>query len=890
MLGATAKLFATTTVLLASFTGLRADSHHEGPKTVGRDRGYGRLPLAFEPNQGQARADVRFISRADGYAVWATTTEAILVFGDPTAPLVRTSFVGANRATVVRGVDPLAGVSNYLIGNDRRQWHTGIPQFGRVRYDGIYPGVDLVLYGNQRQLEYDFVVSPRADPGAIALSIDGADSIGLEANGDLVIATQSRSVRMPRPVAYQDIDGRRRDVSVSYRVRKNTVTFGIGAYDGGSTLVIDPLVVAASTYLGGAGADEPNDLAIDAAGNAYVTGYTTGGFPATTGRPVPGGGYADAFVTKIDASGSSVVYSTVFGGSAFDNAHAIAVDASGAVYVAGGTTSPDFPAVAAIRSTLLGAEDGFVAKLDPSGASFVYSTLLGGSAIDEFTDLALSASGEVYLAGTTTSTDLPAADGAQKSFGGGTFDAFAMKVNAAGSQVMYSTYLGGSGDEYVPSIAVDAGGSAYLVGPTGSADFPIVNGLQPVFHGGFLGDAFVTKLTADGSAFVYSTYLGGAGQDSATDVTVDSSGNVYVVGNTDSYNFPLVGGIAPTNYSSYPDAFVTALDARGTTILFSARLGGSNSDGAIRVALDADRNVYIAGFTSSPDFPVTSGLQSTFSGGGSDGFVIKVNPRGSGVMFSSYLGGSSLDAISGLALGSSGAVYVAGTTTSADFPTRNALQTQSGGDRDVFLTRLTWEPDPVLNADAGPDRLVSANESCTGTVTLDGSRSTTTVGHPITKYIWSSQLGTAIGPTPTFILPRLGTYPFSLTVLNTEPEIAFDSVQVTLADTTPPAIGSATPSPSILWPPNGAMLPVSIALADVTDQCSGPVTCRIEFVTSNEPLAADDWQLAGPLTVQLRADRLGEGTGRVYTIGIRCSDAAGNSASKVVTVRVPHDM
>src|SRR4051812_454462 len=464
MPGVAPKIIATTIVSVVSIAGLHADIRPHGSEVFTHSRNYGRLPLAFEPNQGQTGGDVKFISRAAGYTVSVNATEASLAFGNATATNVRTTFVGANRSAHVHGIDRLGGVSNYLIGADRRQWHTGIPQFAKVRSDAVYPGVDVVMYGNQRQLEYDFVIAPHADPAAIILSIAGADAISLQENGDLVIATPSRSLRMPRPIAYQDVDGGRREVSVDYRLSKTTVTFAIGSYDRGATLVIDPLVVGASTYLGGTGTDEPNDVAVDAAGNAYLTGYTTGQFPAANGRPLPAGGYADAFVTKIDAAGSSVVYSTVFGGSAFDNAQAIAVDASGAVYVAGGTTSPDFPAVGGIRSTLLGAEDGFVAKLDASGTSFVYSTLVGASGVDEVSDLALGASGEVYIAGTTMSTDLPAASGAEKGFGGGTFDAFAMKLNAAGSQVLYCTYLGGGGGVCKGSICGGARGGGGIVG------------------------------------------------------------------------------------------------------------------------------------------------------------------------------------------------------------------------------------------------------------------------------------------------------------------------------------------------------------------------------------------------------------------------------------------
>src|SRR5262245_19968706 len=666
------KSIAAATLLLLSAAGLHADTDVPSAVARGSGRAYGRLPLAFEPNVGQAQRDVKFLSRAAGYTVFLTATEAVLSLGDSTDPPLRTIFAGANQSARVTAADPLGGRSNYLIGNDPRQWHTDVPQFGKVRYEAIYRGIDLVLYGTERHLEYDFIVAPHADPSAIALSIAGANAVASDVNGDLLITMASRSIQMPHPVAYQEIGGRRSNVAVRYGVRGRMVRFEIGSYDRRQALVIDPLVLAASSYLGGSGWDEPNDLAIDAAGNAYIAGYTSGGFPVTAGGALGRGGY-DAFVTKIDRSGSAVVYSTVFGGSSFDNSAAIAVDGAGAVYMAGGTTSADFPTTGATPSALHGPGDAFVVKLDPTGASFVFSTLIGGSNYEDATDIALGPSGDIYIAGTTLSGDLPMVNAAQPSFGGGLFDVFVMRLDPTGSRVVYSTYLGGSDNEYAPSLAVGGDGSAYVVGPTQSPDFPTVNALMPSFHGGFLGDAFVTKLNADGSSLIFSTYLGGAGQESAADVTVDSSGNAYIVGFTDSYDYPLVGGIPRTNYYSYPDAFVTKLDASGTSIVFSARLGGAFSDTAVRVALDADRNVYIAGATSSEDFPVKSALQSTYGGGWDDGFVAKVNAQGSAVIFASYLGGSAHDYISGLAVDGSGAMYVAGVNMSKELEADNSF-------------------------------------------------------------------------------------------------------------------------------------------------------------------------------------------------------------------------
>jgi hypothetical protein len=722
-----------------------------------------------------------------------------------------------------------------------------------------------------------------------------------------VLGTRAQPIRMQRPIAYQDIEGTRRPVAVRYRLmRGHTVGFDVGPYDTNAPLVIDPLVLVHSSYLGGFGWDEPNDMALDAAGNSYVTGLTEGrGFPITEGGQLSASvSSVNAFVTKIDASGTSIVYSTIFGGNGFENPHAIAVDAAGGAIVAGATTSADFPTVGGLQTGLRGAADGFVVKLAPSGTSLVYSTLFGGSAEDEFTDLAVAASGEVYVAGTTLSVDLPVRNAVQPAFAGATFDMFVVKFNADASEVMYATYLGGSGDESGPSLAVDSAGNAFIVGSTRSADFPMANALQPAFQGsssgGFYPDAFITKLSLDGSSLVYSTYLGGMHWDTANDVAVDASGTAYIVGSTDSWDFPRVGGIPRTNYSSYPDAFVAKVNSSGSALVFSTTLGGSDSDGALRVALDATGDAWVVGSTASQDFPVKSPFQGAFAGGWDDGFVAKFNPEGSSLLASTYFGGSGRDYISGLAIDAAGSVLVSGATSSSDLPTLHPFQAAlaatpdqqgSQGGQDAFLAKLTWEATLVLTANAGPDQIVAANEWCRGETMLDGSMSAAPPDRYIWAYLWSGATPVyGDGPRAMVELPALGTYTFDLTIYEDWWQGATDSVNVTLADLEPPRVGGVAVTPALLWPPNREMVPVAVTVVDVSDACSSAVTCRIESVTSNESLGPSDWVITGALTVQLRAHRLGDGTGRIYTIDITCTDAAGNTTRTTVAVRVPHDV
>ena len=378
----------------------------------------------------------------------------------------------------------------------------------------------------------------------------------------------------------------------------------------------------------------------------------------------------------------------------------------------------------------------------------------------------------------------------------------------------------------------------------------------------------MTKLSPDGSSLVYSTYLGGSTWDLAAAVAVDASGNAYVVGTTDSWEFPRVGGIPRTDFGSDPNAYVAKFNNTGSALLFSTTLGGSRWDSGARVALDAVGNVWIAGWTESEDFPVNSPFQSTFAGGWDDGFIAKLTPQGSSLLVSSYFGGSAHEYITGLAIDAAGSVVITGATSSTDLPMRNAFQpsiaatpdqqgSQSG--LDAYIAKVTLEPDPVLTANAGPDLIVPANESCRGEVTLDGTKSTAPPGRFIWAYLWSGpDWMHAEGPTPTFPLPAMGTYMFDLTVYDDLWNRAMASVTVTLADLEGPRVGSVVASPAVLWPPNRQMVPVTVTVADVSDTCSGKVTCRIDSVTSNEPLAPGDFVITGALTVQLRAERLGE--------------------------------
>src|SRR3989449_673084 len=544
---------------------------------------YGKLPLSFEANQGQTDPQVKFLSRGSGYTLFLTPTEAVLtltkadvhakrrISGEATlvepekraATVLRMKLLGANPAPPVAGVGELPGKSNYFIGNDSKKWRANVPTYAKVEYRDVYPGVNLVYYGNQRQLEHDFVVSPDADPTAITLGFEGVDGMAIDALGDLVLRADGSEVRLRQPVVYQDHDGRRAVIPTRYVLKaERQVSFEVAAYDSTKPLIIDP-VLAYSTFLGGSNDDRGFGIAVDAAGNAYVTGGTGSiNFPTTPGAFQTTSGGGDAFVTKLDPTGAALVYSTYLGGSSCDSANGIAVDATGSAYVTGRTVSINFPTTPGAFQTTLNFTDAFVTKLNPAGSALVYSTYLGGSRSDEGHAIAVDAAGSAYVTGLTLSFNFPTTPGAfQTTTGGGGGDAFVTKLNADASALGYSTYLGGNSIDFGNGIAVDTAGNAYLTGDTTSRNFPTTPGAtQPDFGGD--RDAFVTKLDPTSSALVYSTYLGGSGSDQGFGIAVDTAGSAYVTGSSFSTNFPTTPGAFQTIFGGATgDAFVAKLSS-----------------------------------------------------------------------------------------------------------------------------------------------------------------------------------------------------------------------------------------------------------------------------------------------------------------------------------------
>jgi len=692
---------------------------------------YGKLPLSFEVNEGQTDAQVQFFTRGKGHALYLTPTAAVLTLqtrdanvergadparqpGGSPAPahsMVRMSFTGADPQAKVVGLDRLPGIVNYFIGADPAQWRTNIPTYQKVAYHNLYPGIDVVYYGNQGRLEYDLIVAPGADPTQIRLAFEGAEQLVVDQEGDLVLTVPHASteratgpvpmIHLQKPVVYQRderggkhlLDGTYvllADESASDHAASVTihpcktpqVAFHVASYDTSRPLIIDP-ILSWATYLGSGGGASGLGVAVDQAGNAYVTGSIgVFNFPGTTSSPIQpmfGGGDGDAYVTKLNAAGTAILYATYLGGNGNEAGNGIAVDVAGNAYVTGWTSSSNFPGTAdsAIQKTLSNSQDAFVTKLNATGTALAYSTYLGGS--DDVTEdmgrrIAVDGSGNAYVVGETNSSDFPGtADSAiQPLFGGGFSDAFITKLNAAGTAIVYSTYLGGSNDDRGFGIAVDGAENVYVTGGTDSSNFPgtASSPIQPTFGGGF-SNAFVTKVNAAGTAILYSTYLGGSAGDTGGGIAVDGAGNAFVTGGTGSSNFPGTASSPIQNaLGGFGDAFVTKVNAAGTAILYSTYLGGSGSDFGFGIAVDGAGNAFVAGRTDSSNFPRTasSPIQSTFGGGFDDAFVTELNAAGTAILYSTYLGGSNGDRSFGLAVDAVGSAYVTGNTDSSNFP------------------------------------------------------------------------------------------------------------------------------------------------------------------------------------------------------------------------------
>jgi beta-propeller repeat-containing protein len=679
---------------------------------------FGKLPLSFEVNQGQVDPAVDFVAHSRGATVLLSAGDAVLAprAADSSQPsagtepaALRLQLLGADPQSQVEALDALPGTASYFVGDDPAGWHTGVPTYARVQYRAVYPGIDVRYYGGaDSHLEYDFIVAPGANPSAIQLGFQGAAAIELAETGDLVMHVGGGEVRMQPPTAYQELDGVRQAVASRYVLTDSErVGVELGTFDPERQLTIDPVLVY-STYLGGSGTlDTGVDIAVDAAGSAYVTGGTNSlDFPTTAGAfqraaPVLTGGNANVFVSKLNPTGTALVYSTYLGGGSEDDPGGIAVDPSGHAYVSGLTGSTNFPTTPGAFQRTLTDRSIFVTKLNSTGTALVYSTLVGPSEFGTgLSRIAVDGTGQAYVTATTTSAEFPTTPGAfQPTFGGGLCgpdfdllpcaDAFVTKLNATGTGLVYSSFLGGSGEDVGRGIAVDASGIAYLVGRTRSTNFPTSPGAFLRQRRGNT-DVFVSKVNSAGTALIYSTLLGGGDDDNGKDIATDGSGNAYVTGETLSTDFPTTPGALqhPPSASGQP-LFVTKVNATGTALVYSTYLRGDAATVFTEVnsiAVDATGNAYLTGWPT---------------------FVAKLNRMGTALVYFKRLVSkpSSVDVGIGIALDAAGNVYVTGATRSTEFPTtQGAFQRTLRGVTNGFVAKLALGPPDctVLGVLSGP--------------------------------------------------------------------------------------------------------------------------------------------------------------------------------------------
>lgn len=643
---------------------------------------FGVVPLYFVPHRADADAGPFFFADAAGYRLWAGPAGLSFEVGAAAGRggergadgLARLEFLGAASGPLISAVDPADYVVHRFIGNEPSRWEVDVPTSKAIRYEGLYPGVDLEVYGVAGKVEYDWIVRPGGRPGDIRFAYRGVRGSRVDAGGDLVVETGSGRLVHRRPDCYQLADGRRVPVESSFvGVGPDAYGFRVGAYDQDRDLFIDPLVLVYSTFLGGNVKDWGWALAVDAQGYLYVTGLTCStDFPVKDARqPRYKGGLWDVFLTKFAPDGRSLVFSTYLGGSRLDHGYAIALGKDGSIYIAGETESTDFPLANPVQSQVQNLRaDAFVARLAKNGKGLIFSTYLGGPDQDFGYGVAVDADGSAVVVG-ACGKEFPVKDAIQPKFGGWTYDGFVSKIPAKGGSLAFSTYWGGGGGDTVEGVALDAEGRILLTGHTAGKGFPIKKAFRKAFGGG-PSDAFISRLAPSGRSIDFSSYLGGKGLDDGNAVALGSDGAVFIAGTTTSVNFPVKGAYQASNGGS-EDGFVAKLAGDGQSLVYSTYLGGPDVDRFEDLAVDPSGYAYVAGYSFGSTFPGTpacdrDGLPSL------QGILAVFKPDGQSLVGARCLGGPDTDKFYGIAADGKGAFYVTGESWSVSFPVKNAFQ------------------------------------------------------------------------------------------------------------------------------------------------------------------------------------------------------------------------
>ncbi len=838
-----------------------------------------RIPITFEENRGQAHPQVRYLSRSKDSTLFLTATEAVIglsmrrrasdqapgkkVGDEKAASFVRLSCAGALSPTNLRGEDASPTRSNYFLGNDASRWVKNVPHHKAIRYERVYPGIDLVYHGRNGVLEYDFEIAPGADPYGIVVNVEGlvegpsGERIELQADGSLLLHTPSGPLLQKAPFIFQDKEGRRNRIEGRYRilVREGEAEaeaeadlgharfgFEVAAYDRSRTLVIDPAIVY-SSYLGGVNTEFMSGIEVDASGAAYVIGDTTSMDFPTAGSPfqsIAATGQT-IFVAKINSAGNALVYATYVGGIGNDDDGQIALDSSGNVYASGTTTSVDFPTVTPVQGALSGSSDAFVFQLDPNGSNLGYSTYLGGSGFESARDIDLDASNAPYIVGTTGSSNFPVTGGAVQSTLNGSADMFVVKLTPAGTAINFATYLGGSGSEDGFGIGVDNNGDVTVCGSTDSSDYPTQAPFQAALAGG--QDIAVTKLDSIFSSMRFSTYLGGSNNDPdllRLHLSVDrSSGEVFVAATTTSTDFPTQSAFQ-NNTAGGRDIVASKFRSDGSALDFSTYLGGSGTDSILRTHLSPSGELLIVGGSSSTNFPTVDPIQGTHTGDGlTDAILVKLDAAGD-VAFSTFLGTTGGEGFTDVDLDASGNAYVAGFFPT-DVTTTGGFQPARAGGTDGFIVKIsdlgsgaTAQPQVIAVLTATPQDGIAPQ-----TISFDGTGSTDGTGGSITTFAIDFGDGTTDSNATgifshTYATP--GIFTAKLTVTSSSGQVS-----------------SATPFPLVLGD----------GITTDTDLFAAKAQAKINFKAKAKGENQDSFTIAGLLNLAGAPDNLSAGTVRL---------------------------
>ncbi len=640
------------------------------------------LPLSFVPNCGQVSSEAVFYAVALDYALWLNA-DGITI--DRPHDVSSMQFVGANPDVFLKGIDPNPSSVNFFLGDDPSEWKQDVPTYSSVLYQSLYPGIDLKVYQGKDGLEYDWQVKPGADILDICFMFNDVSESHLNQAGDLEVMTDSGLIRHVRPYSYQTIDGKNIEVESSFvEYEESTYGFLVPDYDPQHTLVIDPYLLVYSTLLGGSKNDGGLKVCVDKDRAVYVMSATKSpNFPTKNAfMPRRKGGW-DIVITKISPDGQSIVYSSYYGGSDDDHGTGMTVDAFGAVYICGYSISKNLPIKNAYQgSSAGGREEAFFAKISPEGDRLLMSSYYGGQVWDRANDIEVDKNLNIYLAGNSNSPDLPLKNPIQGSLGGN-HDVFVAKFTDFGEKLAFATFLGGVYSDEAYGLDLYKNNDIYITGKASSPDFPLKNPVQGVKAGS--SDAFVAKINAATEKLQFSTFLGGNGIDWGQDIAVDKKGAAYVTGYTEAWDFPIKNQVFKNRPST--DAFVTKYKRNGSQIVYSTYIGGSYADWGWEIAVDRRGAAIIVGTTKSSVFPLKNALQTSWMGK-SEVFITKIHPNGGRLKFSTYLGGSNTDDARTIAVDSKNAIYIAGTTYSNNFPTKNAMKDTLQGVSEAFVLKI----------------------------------------------------------------------------------------------------------------------------------------------------------------------------------------------------------